>query len=117
MTGKILVATNRRVASLNETKFLSTNSYITEEAGWLNRQERSTFQRTLIYSALRKSIGLEESRGNGLVLCFMYRKLTQDFSTRDDRCRNLHILRLQNTYGREYFASVSDKTTLKLEGN
>lgn len=39
MTEKILLATNRRVTLLNETKFLSTNSYITEEAGSAGKSE------------------------------------------------------------------------------
>lgn len=39
MTEKILVATNGRVALLNETKFLSTNSHITEEAGPTGKSE------------------------------------------------------------------------------
>lgn len=39
MTEKIHVAINERVTLLNETKFLSTNSHITEEVGSTGKSE------------------------------------------------------------------------------
>lgn len=72
MTGKILVATNRRVASLNETKFLSTNSYITEETGSTGKNE-VLFKEPLFtaHCESRSFLKKVEEMASSFVLCIV----------------------------------------------